>query len=226
MPPPTAHGNSLNIAAVQGEARIRDLDLAARLGFERPRKIKELIERHMAALLKMGVCPTVGRASGPNGGRPTEDFYLNRKQAIFITAKSETPEATDITIEIIERFDAYERGSVQPIAIPQTLSEALRLAADQADLIERQKAQIAEAAPKMEAFDRIAKADGSMCITDAAKALQVRPKYLFGFLRQNGWIYGRPGKAGDIAYQDKIKTGYLEHKVTTVARTDGSESRT
>lgn len=93
-----------------GETRIRDLDLAKRLRFDRPRKIKELIERHMAALLKMGVCPTVGRTSGPQGGRPTEDFYLNRKQAIFITAKSETAEATEITIEIIEKFDAYERG--------------------------------------------------------------------------------------------------------------------
>ncbi|NUB05800.1 hypothetical protein FW320_06370 [Azospirillum sp. Vi22] len=98
---------------MEGETRIRDLDLAARLGFDRPRKIKELIERHMSALLKMGVCPTVGRTSGPQGGRPTEDFYLNRKQAIFITAKSETAEATDITIEIIEKFDAYERGAVK-----------------------------------------------------------------------------------------------------------------
>lgn len=43
-------------------------------------------------------------------GRPATAYYLNRKQAIFITAKSETPEATDITIEIIHRFDEYELG--------------------------------------------------------------------------------------------------------------------
>lgn len=29
--------------------------------------------------------------------------------------------------------------------------------------------------------------------------------------------------AGDIAYQDKLASGLLEHKVTTVYRTDGSE---
>jgi hypothetical protein len=42
------------------------------------------------------------------------EYYLNRKQAIFITAKSDTVVATDITIEIIERFDAYERGVLRP----------------------------------------------------------------------------------------------------------------
>jgi hypothetical protein len=47
-----------------------------------------------------------------NGGNATE-FYLNRKQAIFITAKSETDDATDITIEIIKRFDTYERGDIR-----------------------------------------------------------------------------------------------------------------
>jgi hypothetical protein len=36
--------------------------------------------------------------------------YLNRKQAIFLTAKSETPDATEITIEIIQRFDAPGAG--------------------------------------------------------------------------------------------------------------------
>lgn len=87
--------------------------------------------------------------------------------------------------------------------------------------------KIAEAATEtVAAFDRIAGADGSMCITDAAKALQVRPTDLFKFLRASGWIYSRPGKAGDIAYQDKIKLGLLEHKVTVVTRLDGSEKTT
>lgn len=93
----------------EGELRILDTDLAMRLGFDRPRKIRELIARHRGALLKMGTCPAVGRVIR---GNETEVYYLNRKQAIFITAKSETAEATDITIEIIHRFDAYERSEI------------------------------------------------------------------------------------------------------------------
>ncbi|MTW19466.1 phage antirepressor Ant, partial [Rhodoplanes serenus] len=69
----------------------------------------------------------------------------------------------------------------------------------------------------------IAQSDGSLCITDAAKTLQVRPKDLFTFLRRNGWIYTRPGTSHEVAYQSRLVSGDLEHKTTTVTRSDGSE---
>lgn len=47
-------------------------------------------------------------------------------------------------------------------------------------------------------------------------------KALFAFLRSHRWIYSRQGSS-DIAYQDKLATGLLEHKTTTVNRSDGSE---
>jgi phage antirepressor YoqD-like protein len=80
--------------------------------------------------------------------------------------------------------------------------------------------------PKVAALDRIATADGSHCITDAAKLLQMRPKDLFTYLGKNGWIYRRPGCDHWCAYQSKLVTGDLEHKVTTVLRSDGSEKTT
>lgn len=81
----------------------------------------------------------------------------------------------------------------------------------------------AELTPKAEALDRIATADGSLNITAAAKALQVRPKDLFTYLQAHGWIYRRNGESGYLGYQSKVTTGLLEHKVTTVLRGDGSE---
>lgn len=81
----------------------------------------------------------------------------------------------------------------------------------------------AELSPKAEALDRIATADGSLNITAAAKALQVRPKDLFAYLQAHGWIYRRNGGSGYLGYQSKVTTGLLEHKVTTVLRGDGSE---
>lgn len=80
--------------------------------------------------------------------------------------------------------------------------------------------------PTKQALERIAEADGSLCVTDAAKALQMRPKDLFGYLRQNHWVYRRPGTTHDVGYQSKVSAGLLEHKVTTVTRTDGSEKIT
>lgn len=91
---------------------------------------------------------------------------------------------------------------------------------------EELQAQVDELAPKGEALARISEADGSLCVTDAAKALQMRPKDLFAYLRQNGWIYRRAGSGHDLGYQSKTTTGLLEHKVTTVLRADGSEKVT
>ncbi|MGL4966164.1 MAG: hypothetical protein ACRC67_33395 [Inquilinus sp.] len=105
---------ALAIREVEGEPRILDIDLATRLGFAEPRMIRKLIKRHLDALDRLGMRSTVERIVK---GRPSEEFYLNRKQAIFVTGKSDTPTATEITIEIIERFDAYERAAA-PILAP------------------------------------------------------------------------------------------------------------
>jgi phage antirepressor YoqD-like protein len=127
-------------------------------------------------------------------------------------------------LQVIRAYDSMS-VSTSP-AIPQTLSAALRLAADQADQIEAQQVQLAIAEPKALALDRIADADGAMCITDAAKHLQMAPKKLFSWLSANDWIYRRPGAAHWVAYQPRLKSGVLDHKITLVTRGDGSEKVT
>ncbi|TPG53297.1 phage repressor protein/antirepressor Ant [Roseomonas nepalensis] len=92
--------------------------------------------------------------------------------------------------------------------------------------VERQKAKLAEALPKAEALDRLAEVEGSHCITDAAKLVQVAPKALFTFMQRHGWIYRRTGADHWCAYQSRIITGDLIHKVTTVLRADGTEKTT
>ncbi|RXJ70792.1 hypothetical protein CS022_22410 [Veronia nyctiphanis] len=81
----------------------------------------------------------------------------------------------------------------------------------------RLKAKVEADHPKVEAFHRIACTQGSMCITNAAKDLQMRPKDLFNWLSERKWIYRRTENRNWMAYQDKIQRGLLEHKVTTVS---------
>lgn len=226
---PTTDGNgngSLKPTNVGGEARIRDLDLATRLGFDRPRDIRKLIERHMEVLIKMGVCATVARTPGAQGGRPTDEFYLNRKQAIFITAKSETPEATEITIEIIERFDAYERGMVKPADPMALLNDpaAMRgLLLNYSEKVLALEAQVQDQAPTIAAYNRIANADGLLCLTDAAKSLAQQPRAFTRWLFAEGYIYKRPGSAKWVAYQTYLQSGLFEHKVHVIVKDDGTE---
>ena len=86
--------------------------------------------------------------------------------------------------------------------------------------------EVEEMRPQVQALERIALSEGSLCITDAAKTLQVQPKALFSFLREHHWIYTRQGDNSYIAYQGKLQAGYLEHKTMVVSRSDGSEKTT
>jgi hypothetical protein len=102
---------ALCTAADPQEPLARDLDLAAWLGYERPRDIRKLIERHADAL---GVCATVAQTSGPDGGRPTEVYLLREDQVLYLVAKSETPRASELLKMMIQVFIAARRGLLQP----------------------------------------------------------------------------------------------------------------
>jgi hypothetical protein len=101
--------NSLVLTPVDGEPRIHDLALAERLGFSQPRDIRKIIKRNEAKLLKLGTCAAVARVI--NGGEAVE-FYLNKKQSIFIAMKSETEKAFEVQEDIIHVYDAYLNGNL------------------------------------------------------------------------------------------------------------------
>lgn len=157
----------------------------------------------------------------PEGYRPAaESIRMNPDQCKLVAMR----ESKSVRRHVLARLKELEAKAAQPaFQIPATLSAALRLAAEQAEQIEQQQAQLAITAPKAQALDRIAQADGEMCITNAAKTIGVQPKKLFEWMERHDWIYRRPGSKRHTAYQARIKAGYLTHKVTTVERSDGSE---
>ena len=104
---------TLSLTPVNGELRIYDLHIAERLGFSQAFDIRKIIKRYEAKLLNFGVLATVAKTSGALGGRPTNEYYLNQKQAIFVCMKSETDKAADVQVEIVHVFDAYLNGALQ-----------------------------------------------------------------------------------------------------------------
>jgi len=167
------------------------------------------------------------RSSHVRNGNSTDEEYVSpisivrggSKQGTFVHELLAIDFAAWISakfrIQVNQTFIDYRTGNLKP-TVPQTLPEALRLAADAMEQVEALK-------PKAVALDRIASSDGSFCVSDAAKSLQVSPKILFNWLSANKWIYRRVGHGGWLAYQDKIQRGQLEHKVATFSRGDGSE---
>lgn len=116
-----------------------------------------------------------------------------------------------------------DQGQAVDLNDPAALRGLLLSYSEKAEALQQ---QVEELMPSQRALDRIAEADGSICITSAAKHLQMRPKDLFAWMRQNGWIYKRTGSVAYLGYSSKTQAGLLEHKVTTVHRSDGSEKIT
>lgn len=116
---------------------------------------------------------------------------------------------------VVTRLHELENVS-RHVAIPQYLPEALRLAADLADRNSELQRLVSDQAPKVAAIKRLAAAGGAICITDAAKQLGVAPSRLFAWLEQHRWIFRRHGCKRWVAYQPRITSGFMTHKVTAL----------
>lgn len=158
-----------------------------------------------------------------------EKIYFVGKRDSYIIVAQLSPE---FTARLVDRWQALEVAAVHPdpmaiLSNPSSLRMALLGYTEKVIALEgkvaEQSAVLLLQAPKVEAIDMlITRTDGSMCITNTAKSLQTHPKHLFTWMQEHDWIYRRAGGSGYVAYQQRIKTGYLEHKVTTVKRPDGS----
>ncbi|EHK3551286.1 phage antirepressor KilAC domain-containing protein [Escherichia coli] len=123
--------------------------------------------------------------------------------------------------------DSYFRQKEQqPVAIPQTLPEALRLAAELAEqkqLLE-QKAhqlnqQLVAAAPKVDFADRVSGAKGIL-IGNFAKVVGLKQNALFAWLRGNGILIASGGRK-NVPFQQYINAGYFTVKEVVLDDEDG-----
>lgn len=163
-----------------------------------------------------------------NIGRQGDAHVINESGLYRLILTSRKPDAkrfrkwvTGEVLPTIRKTGSY--GKLATPAIPQSLSAALRLAADQSDQIEAQQAQLAIAGPKADALDRIAGAEGSICVTDAAKIINLQPKRLFAWMHANDWIYKRAGSSKWVACQARLKSAHLDCEYITVLRPNGTE---
>lgn len=137
----------------------------------------------------------------------------------------------EFTARLVDRWQELE-AKVATFTLPNFADpvEAARAWADEVEQkrIAKQEvialqSKVEETKPVVEAFDRIALADGSLNMTETAKTLQVRPIDLRRWLLANRWIYRRNGSKNWLGYQDRVQSGLIEHKISTYEKDDGSQ---
>ena len=193
----------------------------------RHNQVVETIQRLMGSGVLRDSRKTPRRVQPEGGGRPMEVYDLTKRDTLVVISGYRD----DIRARIIDRWMELEAEkqaaqTFDPATIlesPAAMRGLLLTYTEKVIALEAEKEAMRE---DVEAHERLVKADGSLSITEAAKNLGMRPKDLFSWLAQNGWIYRRPNAAAWLGYQSKCNAGLLEHKSTTVLRADGSEKIT
>lgn len=147
-------------------------------------------------------------------GRRQPCLLLNRDESLCLISGYSAP----LRMAIIKRWDELERRASQP-SIPQTLPEALRLAADLAEKKAELENQLAIAAPKVDFADRVSKA-GGVLIGNYAKAVGIGQNKLFAWLRDNGVLMAA-GERRNVPRQEYLGRGYFTVKETAVNTNHG-----
>jgi phage antirepressor YoqD-like protein len=157
------------------------------------------IRRHVRALFP-------GLASN---GKTT---YLDEAQATAIKQAIETSGRNDLgnVTQLQNVQTSLEIEEMTEKVISYHRAEAARLRAELAE----QREALAFAAPKVEAFDRLLDASGTVCLTDAAKALGQSPKKFFDDCHALGVLFRRASQDW-VPYQSYLDRGWFEVKTRT-----------
>lgn len=150
----------------------------------------------------------------------TSEFLLNKNLTLTLMTGYDVNTRHKINV----RWQELESTASQSVLNPANLSRLqlieMAMQAEQERLVLEHKVETMQ--PDVDAYTRLAKAEGSLCITDAAKGLGMGQKALHKWLSAHDWIYRRNGNMNWLGYSDKEKAGYLEHKVMEQSLPDGS----
>lgn len=165
-----------------------------------------------------------------NLSRTQEARVLTEADVLRLIVSSKLPAAEKFerwvfeeVLPSIRKTGSY--GAPDPIAVLNDPAAMRGLLLTYSEKVMALESAVAEQAPKVDVYDRISDASGSLCLRDAAKSLQIQPGKLNAWLQANGWIYRRVGKGSWTAYQEKIQSGYLTHKITPYIDSTDGENR-
>ena len=171
-------------------------------------------------------------------GREQEATFINEQNLYKVIMRSDKPQAEPfqdwVCGEVLPSIRKTGSYSVQQrYEIPQSFSEALMLAAKQAQQIEEQQKQIEakdekikQDAPRVLFSKAVETAKRSCLVAELAKILQqngvnIGQNRLFKWLRKHNYLCSR-GQYYNQPTQKAMELGLFEIKQTTINKPDGS----
>lgn len=154
-------------------------------------------------------------------GEKRPEYQLSKKECLYIATKF-NDEARAI---LINRWEELETQS--KFQIPQSMSEALMLAAKQAEQLENQQKQLEEQKPKVLFAESVSQAYNSILIRELAiilaqNGVEIGEKRLFDYFRSNGYLVRRDGKDRNTPTQRSIEMGLFTVAERTFNNSQGS----
>lgn len=181
------------------------------------REIAELTEKdHKHVIRDIRAMLDELSKDGPDLGHVREDkdargytsmFYLERE----LTDTLLTGYSVVLRRKVIARWHELEADVL--FRIPQTFAQALRIAAEQAEQIEAQDAQLAVAAPKVQFVDSYVTSTGNKGFREVCKLLKANEREFSAWLDSSGITYRLACER--TAYQCHVDAGRFVTKAGT-----------
>ena len=156
-------------------------------------------------------------------GRSLPMYQLNKTECLYVATKFND----EARAKLVIRWEELERErAAGGFQIPQNFSEALRLAAEQAERVEAQQKQIEAMKPKALFANAVATSDRSCLVAELAKILQqngvnIGQNRLFDWLRKNGYLCSK-GEYYNQPTQRAMGMGLFKVNKTAINKPDGS----
>lgn len=140
-------------------------------------------------------------------GQVVTEYQLIKRDSYVVVAQL----SPEFTARLVDRWQELENQQMPQI--PQTLSEALRLAADQAEQIERQNLLIEQQRPKVEFVQRYVEVGTTKSLRETAKILRVPERAMIDCLVGDGLLFRQSGNL--LPYQKYHVKGLFDVKTGT-----------
>lgn len=174
----------IRIIVENGEPLFCASDVCKALGYGNPSE----------ALRKHCVEGGITKRDTPTSSGVQPMTYINEPNLYRLITRSKMPHAVKFqdwvfeeVLPTIRKTGSY--GKTPAFQIPQTMQEALRLAADQMDKNAALQKQIEADAPKVSAYDDLVDDTGLFTATAVAKILHMKRCDLFTWLKRNQVAY-------------------------------------